>query len=172
VAGHRFRDDRPMGEDMAESGSAMGDDGHEDGGSVVDEMTGLANRRGFLEILRMEERRHARYGGEPILVLVDVGQTLAQTSDEERPEQLLQIADIVADAVRDTDTIARVDEDRFAILAIQAGCSASSIVGRLRLQLELRRFALAEVTVGEPGSLVAAWLGLEGSARPQLRIVR
>jgi len=152
-------------------GSASGD-GPEGSASVVDEVTGLANRQGFLEILRMEERRHARYGGSPILVLVDVRRVVALRPAAEQPELLVEIADVLADCIRDTDTLARVDDDRFAILAIQAGCSASSIVGRLRLHLELRRIHQAEVTVGEPGSLLTAWQALEGPVHPTLRLVR
>jgi len=161
-----------MGKGTVPGGSATEDDGVDDNASVVDELTGLANRRGFLEILRMEERRHARYGGIPILVLVDIGQVLAVRPAGEHPEVLMQTADTLADCIRDTDTLARVDDDRFAILAIQAGCSAASIVGRLRLHLELRRIHQAEVTTGESGSLLAAWQGLEGAARPTLRLVR
>lgn len=158
------------GEGMSRGGSAMDDDA--DHLSVVDELTGLANRRGFMEILRMEERRHARYGGTPILVLVDVRKVLAERLAENGGELLVEIADVLADCIRDTDTLARVDDDRFAILAIQAGCSAASIVGRLRLNLELRRIHQADVTVGESGSLTESWRGLEGHAKPALRIVR
>jgi diguanylate cyclase (GGDEF)-like protein len=144
-----------------------------DDASVVDELTGLANRRGFMEILRMEERRHARYGGSPILVLVDVAKALAQQPESERGEILLETAAIIADAMRDTDTVARVDDSRFAILAIQAGCSAFSIVGRLKLQFELRRIGQVDVAVGESGSLIAAWRALEApAAQPTLRLVR
>ena len=140
---------------------------------VVDDLTGLANRRGFMEILRMEERRHARYGGSPILVLVDVAKALDRRP-EERDEILLETAAIIADAMRDTDTVARVDDTRFAILAIQAGCSAFSIVGRLKLQFELRRIGQVDVAVGESGSLIAAWRALEAPAaqQPKLRLVR
>jgi GGDEF domain-containing protein len=159
-----------MGEGTTYGGPATDDD--DVMGNVVDEVTGLANRRGFMEILRMEERRHARYGGTPILVLVDVGRVVSESSDDERTELLVEIASTLADAIRDTDTLARVDDDRFAILAIQAGCSATSIVGRLRLHLELRRIHQADVTVGEPGSLATAWRALEGPARPALRLVR
>jgi len=158
-----------MGKGTVQGGSASEDD---DNAPVVDELTGLANRRGFLEILRMEERRHARYGGSPILVLVDVGRVLAARPADEHEGLLVEVAAILADCVRDTDTLARVDDDRFAILAIQAGCSASSIVGRLRLNLELRRIHQVDVTVGEAGSLLTAWQGLEGATRPTLRLVR
>ena len=161
-----------MGKGTVQGGPAAEDDGAADTMSVVDEVTGLANRQGFLEILRMEERRHARYGGIPILVLIDVGRVLAPKSPAERAELLVGIADILADCIRDTDTLARVDDDRFAILAIQAGCSASSIVGRLRLHLELRRVHQADVMLGESGSLLAAWQALEEPTRPTLRVVR
>jgi GGDEF domain-containing protein len=120
----------------------------------------------------MEERRHARYGGSPILVLVDVANALARRP-EERDEILLETAAIIADAMRDTDTVARVDDSRFAILAIQAGCSAFSIVGRLKLQFELRRIGQVDVAVGESGSLIAAWRALEAPpTQPTLRLVR
>jgi GGDEF domain-containing protein len=159
-----------MGNGRTQGGPATDDD--EEMGDVVDEVTGLANRRGFMEILRMEERRHARYGGSPILVLVDVANALARRP-EERDEILLETAAIIADAMRDTDTVARVDDTRFAILAIQAGCSAFSIVGRLKLQFELRRIGQVDVAVGESGSLIAAWRALEApAAQPTLRLVR
>jgi len=146
-------------------------DGLEDAESVVDDLTGLANRQGFMEILRMEERRHARYGGSPILVLVDVAKAVAQRPAD-RDDVLLEAAEIIADAMRDTDTVARVDDNRFAILAIQAGCSSFSIVGRLRLQFELRQIRQVEVAVGEPGSLMSSWRALETPAQPTLRLVR
>lgn len=161
-----------MGNGTVPGGSATGGDGVEDNPSVIDELTGLANRRGFLEILRLEERRHARYGGSPILVLVDVRRVLAPCPAAEQGALLVEIAAILADCIRDTDTLARVADDRFAILAIQAGCSASSIVGRLRLHLELRRIHQADVLVGEPGSLSTAWRALEEPTRPTLHIVR
>ena len=161
-----------MGKGTVPGGSATEDDGVDDYPSVVDELTGLANRQGFLEILRLEERRHARYGGTPILVLVDVRRVLAPRPEDEQGALLVEIAALLADCIRDTDTLARVDDDRFAILAIQAGCSSSSIVGRLRLHLELRRIHQAEVMVGGPGSLLTAWQAFEEPARPTLRLVR
>jgi GGDEF domain-containing protein len=158
------------GERGTQGGSAMDDDAGN--ASVVDELTGLANRQGFMEILRMEERRHARYGGTPILVLVDLAGALAERPATEHPSLLIDVAEVLADAIRDTDTLARVDEDRFAILAIQAGCSAASIVGRLRLHLELRRIHQVDVLVGEPGTLTSSWRSLEAPARPTLRLVQ
>ena len=137
---------------------------------VVDEVTGLANRRGFLEMLRMEERRRVRYGGSPTLMMVDVERSVAPLDPSERPGALLQIAAVLADATRDTDTLGRVDDYRFALLAIGAEATPAPITGRLRLFLEMRGVQAA-VTVGRPGSLDDAWRELDGAARPALRLV-
>ena len=161
-----------MGNITAHGGSASDDDGFEDNLSVLDEVTGLPNRRGFLEVLRMEERRHARYGGSPILFLVDVRRALAQRAPSERNDLLVEVAGILADCIRDTDTLARVDDERFAILAIQAGADASSIVGRLRIHLELRRIHQSEVTIAQSGGMADNWRSVDESPRPALRLVR
>ena len=137
---------------------------------VVDEVTGLANRRGFLEMLRMEERRRARYGGSPTLMMVDVERTVAGLHAAERPAALLQIAAVLADATRDTDTLGRVDDYRFALLAIGAGSAPAPIAGRLRLFLEMKGVQ-AVVTAAAHGSLEEAWRELDGSPRPALRLV-
>lgn len=161
-----------MGKGTVHGGSATEDDGLDDNLAVLDEVTGLPNRRGFLEVLRMEERRHARYGGSPILFLVDVRRPLAQRAPSERNDLLVEVAGILADCIRDTDTLGRIDDERFAILAIQAGADAASIVGRLRLHLELRRIHQCEVTLAETAGPADAWRTADGPLRPTLRLVR
>ena len=138
---------------------------------VVDEVTGLANRRGFLEMLKMEERRRARYGGSPTLMMVDVERAVARLAPDEQPRALLQIAAVLADATRDTDTLGRVEDYRFALLAIGAGSSPAPITGRLRLFLEMRGVQ-ATVTVATPGDLDQAWRELDAPPRTTLRLVR
>ena len=138
---------------------------------VVDEVTGLANRRGFLEMLKMEERRRVRYGGSPTLMIVDVERSVARLAPEARVEMLIQIAAVLADAIRDTDTLGRIDDFRFGLLAIGAGSAPTPITGRLRLFLEMKGVQ-ASVAVGAPGDLEDAWRQLDGSARPALRVVR
>jgi GGDEF domain-containing protein len=138
---------------------------------VVDEVTGLANRRGFLEMLRMEERRRARYGGSPILMMVDVERSVARLDPSDQPTALLRIAAVLADATRDTDTLGRVDDYRFALLAIGAESAPTPITGRLQLFLEMSGVQAA-VSVAEPGPLEQGWRELDGSARPTLRLIR
>jgi GGDEF domain-containing protein len=140
---------------------------------VVDEVTGLANRRGFLEMVKMEERRRARYGGSPTLMMVDVERSMARLDPAEQPKALLQIAAVLADATRDTDTLGRVADFRFALLAIGAGSTPAPITGRLRLFLEMRGIQ-ADVTVGTAGNLEHAWRELDTADAPRttLRLVR
>jgi GGDEF domain-containing protein len=138
---------------------------------VVDEVTGLANRRGFFEMLKMEERRRARYGGSPTLMIVDVQRTVAGLAPAERPAALVQTAAVLADATRDTDTLGRIDDYRFALLAIGAGSAPTPITGRLRLFLEMRGVQ-ADVIVGPDGDLEQAWRELDSSPRPALRLIR
>jgi GGDEF domain-containing protein len=141
---------------------------------VVDEVTGLANRRGFLEMLRMEERRRARYGGSPALMMVDVERSVACLDPAERPGALLQIAAVLADATRDTDTLGRVDDFRFALLAIGTGSESTPIAGRLRLFLEMRGVQAAVTTASAGTALEQAWRELDAgpASRPVLRLLR
>jgi GGDEF domain-containing protein len=138
---------------------------------VVDEVTGLANRRGFLEMLKMEERRRVRYGGSPMLMIVDVERSVARLAPEAQGKMLVQIAAVLADAIRDTDTLGRIDAYRFGLLAIGDGSAPTPITGRLRLFLEMKGVQ-ATVAVGAPGDLEHAWSQIDGAARPGLRVVR
>jgi len=144
---------------------------NDDEAPVVDEVTGLANRRGFLEMIRMEERRRARYGGSPTLMLVDVERSLARLAPADHDRALVQVAATLAAATRDTDTLGRIDDYRFGLLAIGAGDEPTSITGRLRLFLEMNGVQAA-VALGSPGNLEQAWRELDGSSRPTLRLVR
>jgi GGDEF domain-containing protein len=138
---------------------------------VVDEVTGLANRRGFLEMVRMEERRRSRYGGSPTLMVVDVERTIGRLDPAERGPALVKVAATLAAATRDTDTLGRISDYRFGLLAIGAGDEATPITGRLRLFLEMNGVQ-ATVAVGAPGNLEHAWRDIDGAPRPALRLVR
>ncbi|HYH48632.1 MAG TPA: diguanylate cyclase [Acidimicrobiia bacterium] len=143
---------------------------NDDEAPVVDEVTGLANRRGFLEMVRMEERRRARYGGSPTLMTVDVERSAARLDPADHDRMLVKVAATLAAATRDTDTLGRIDDYRFGLLAIGAGDEPMSITGRLRLFLEINGVQ-ATVSVGSPGDLEQAWRELDGSGRPTLRLV-
>jgi hypothetical protein len=122
-------------------------------------------------MLKMEERRRARYGGSPTLMIVDVERTVAGLAPAERAAALVQIAAGLADATRDTDTLGRIDDYRFALLAIGVGSAPTPITGRLRLFLEMKGVQ-ADVAVGPDGDLEEAWRQLNHSPRPALRLIR
>jgi GGDEF domain-containing protein len=105
--------------------------------------------------------------------MVDVERSLARLTAAERPAALLQVAAVLADATRDTDTIGRVGDYRFALLAIAAGPAPSPtpLIGRLRLFLEMKGVE-AVVSVAQAGSLAQAWRELDTPVRPGLRLVR
>jgi len=88
-------------------------------------------------------------------MMVDVERAVARLAPADQPQALLQIAAVLADATRDTDTLGRVEDYRFALLAIGAGSSPAPITGRLRLFLEMRGVS-ATVTVAGPGDLEQA----------------
>jgi GGDEF domain-containing protein len=146
-------------------------EGDDEDAPVVDEVTGLANRRGFLEMLRMEERRRVRYGGSPTLMMVDVERSLSRLEPDERDGALLKVAATLASATRDTDTLGRIGDYRFALLAIGAGEEPSPIIGRLRLFLEMNGVQ-GTVSVASSGGLDQAWREVDGSPQPRLRLVR
>jgi len=87
--------------------------------SEVDDLTGLYNRRFFKRHLRREVRRYQRYGHSLSLALIDLdhfkaindtyGHTLGDVA-------LCQFAQIALTTMRESDLIARVGGDEFAVL--------------------------------------------------------
>jgi len=87
--------------------------------SVTDELTGLANRRGFSLALKHTLSTLRRHGGEAALIVLDlddfkaVNDTFGHAAGD---HILLQVSQILRQHVRDTDTVARLGGDEFALL--------------------------------------------------------
>jgi len=87
--------------------------------SVTDELTGLANRRGFSVAANHALATMRRHGGEAALILVDMDdfKTINDTFGHGAGDHILQhVGQILRGQVRDTDTVARLGGDEFAIL--------------------------------------------------------
>lgn len=88
--------------------------------SVTDELTGLANRRAFLEALTEEIERSKRYGTDVGLVLMDLdgfGKFNKIYSEEQGNEVLREIARVLRETSREVDHPARHNiGDEFAII--------------------------------------------------------
>ncbi len=87
--------------------------------SVTDELTGLANRRGFTFAANHALATMRRHGGETALIVVDMDdfKTINDTFGHGAGDHILHhVGEILRAHVRDTDTVARMGGDEFAIL--------------------------------------------------------
>jgi len=102
---------------------------------------GSRSRNAGLEI---EERRARRYGSPATVVIIDLDR-LKEINDahgHDAGDELLRLAgESLRAATRDTDAVARIGGDEFAVLCMESGADA----GR-RIEAKIRR-ALTEVGV-------------------------
>lgn len=136
--------------------------------ALTDPLTGVANRRAWDRAIGAEERRRRRYGGHASIVVVDIDalRMVNESQGHLGGDLLLRlVADTLGDASRDSDIVARVGGDEFALLALD--CDEA----RLRIVVSRLRRALAETGVGasvggasrRPGvGLEAAWTEANG----------
>jgi diguanylate cyclase len=101
-----------------------------------DALTGLCNRRGLEEALRHEYRRFRRNGHPAIYVVLDLDhfQHFNTTWGREGGDTALRtVAELLRRTLRDVDTLARLDGDRFALVIPDiSGRLASELVERVR----------------------------------------
>lgn len=105
--------------------------------SLVDDLTGLNNRRGFLALAEQQIRHARRNSRELVLLFIDLDD-LKQINDKHGHQAgdiaLQRSARVLRATFRDSDIIARLGGDEFVVLAADTGTSAS-IVERLRKAL-------------------------------------
>ena len=107
--------------------------------AVTDELTGLANRRRFMEVVRLELKRAERFQSPLGLVLVDLDDFKLvndrfghQTGDE----VLRALGDVFRAGLRDVDLAARLGGEEFAVLLPETDDSgAAGVAERLRTAL-------------------------------------
>ena len=104
--------------------------------ATVDELTGLANRRGFLAVAEHQLRLAARLGEPVALLFLDLDnlKTVNDSLGHAAGDQMLQeTAEIMETTFRDSDLAARVGGDEFCVLlATQEDPGAKIALGRLR----------------------------------------
>jgi len=90
--------------------------------SVTDELTGLANRRGFM-ILAEQQRKLVKRGHSMVLLYMDlndfksINDTLGHNVGD---EALVETAEILRTCVRESDILARMGGDEFAALLVDS----------------------------------------------------
>lgn len=113
-----------------------------DSGSLshVDELTGLANRRGFIDLARAELDAAVRAQRRMLLIFTDLD-GLKQINDrfghQAGDRALAEFASLLRAAFRERDLVARLGGDEFVVLVTDAsGVSAAELVSRLTARVE------------------------------------
>lgn len=104
--------------------------------TLVDELTGLYNRRGFITLAQQQLKIAKRMKREMLLLFADVDQ-LKLVNDtlghQEGDRALIDTAHILKQTFREPDIIARIGGDEFAALIIEASrADSEAIAGRLK----------------------------------------
>jgi diguanylate cyclase (GGDEF)-like protein/PAS domain S-box-containing protein len=107
--------------------------------SVIDELTGLMNRRGFLTVAQQTLNLAQRLEGPLLLVFADLDgmKTINDTLGHcEGDHALIDTAEILRKTYRDSDVIARLGGDEFAALAMGKSIEDAAVLAR-RLQNQI-----------------------------------
>jgi diguanylate cyclase (GGDEF)-like protein/PAS domain S-box-containing protein len=111
--------------------------------SLIDELTGLYNRRGFLTLARHQQKVSSRTGKEMLLIYADVD-GLKKINDtyghDVGDTALAETARILKESFRSSDLTARLGGDEFVALMIEAPAPCSEelrarFVEKLRMKL-------------------------------------
>ncbi len=98
---------------------------------VKDHLTGLINRRHFMEVVGREFRLAARRGGSLVLLLltIDRFKHVNNSCGRKFGDYLLkEISDLLVEKVRFTDICARVGDDEFAVLLPDADYAEGKMI--------------------------------------------
>ena len=107
--------------------------------SLIDDLTGLNNRRGFLALAEYQVKVARRTGKSFLLAFVDLD-GMKQINDtfghQEGNRALVDAAKVLKDSFRQSDVLARLGGDEFAILIAEAdGTSIYTVVQRVQQKL-------------------------------------
>jgi len=115
--------------------------------SLTDELTGLSNRRGFLALAEQQLKVAQRTGKKMLLVFADVDRMKwinDSLGHQEGDRALVQTANVLKSTFRESDIIARVGGDEFAVLALAADEDSTRILAeRLQENLDASNARLA-----------------------------
>lgn len=102
----------------------------------TDELTGLYNRRYFMEQTRRELARARRYGNPVSMLSFDIDHFKDINDRYGHPAGdavLFSLSRICAETLRETDTLARIGGEEFAVLLPESGIEEAAVIGeRLR----------------------------------------
>ena len=101
--------------------------------ALIDSMTGLFNRKGWDRALVTEESRARRYGSPACVLIVDLDD-LKQVNDSaghaDGDQVIRAAARCIRGQLRESDTVARIGGDEYAVLGIECGALAADNLSR------------------------------------------
>lgn len=111
--------------------------------ALMDELTGLYNRRGFLALAQQQVRVADRTGRPMLLFFIDVDgmKKINDTLGHAQGDLALKtVADLLQDSFRASDIVARIGGDEFVALAIETSeVGADVLSARLHKKLQSTR---------------------------------
>lgn len=120
--------------------------------SQKDELTQLNNRRAFINQLQDEHNRHQRYNTRYSLMLIDVDHmsSVSQNYGEHVSDlTLIQISQMLKDAIRPTDFLARYGGDKFILILPEVEVhGANNTAERIRNAISEYVFKINEFKFG------------------------
>jgi len=120
--------------------------------SNTDELTGLYNRRGFLTLAEQELKRAERTKKGMLFIYADLDgmKTINDTFGHQRgDEALVEAAGLLREVFRESDIIARIGGDEFALLVAETPTAYANLV-KTRLQ---RRISARNASANRPYTL-------------------
>ena len=136
----------------------------------IDHVTGLANKRLFFELARLEVKKSIRYRHPLTVIYIDIDDftNIYDKLGQSIGNKLLQIvAETLKDSIRETDIMGRIGSDEFVILLPGSGHEPAQIVAN-RVQRQLREamethkwsvtFSIGAVTFINPPNSVDAMI--------------
>jgi diguanylate cyclase (GGDEF)-like protein len=127
----------------------------------TDPLTGLANRRHFMECLEREYRRTLRYGGPLSFVMADIDHFKSindRHGHQVGDEALVVVAERLREGVREQDIVGRYGGEEFGLILPETQLTGAAVVAeRCRLLIEKSPIQTGEATLSLSVSLGAAF---------------
>ncbi len=120
--------------------------------SLIDDMTGLFNKKGFTQLLESETNRAQRYQEELALCLIglDLKEKLSQGNSKVIELMIRTVCQMLSREIRRTDILSRIDTTTFAMVAPKTSPTQANVLcKRLRqvLNRNLLGFGAPSLTV-------------------------
>ncbi len=116
--------------------------------STTDHLTGLSNRREFLERYEFEKKRMERYGGNLAIAIMDIDyfKMINDNFGHDTGDRVLvQLADLLEKNIRETDMVARWGGEEFLFLLVNSDVNeAETCIEKLMTVIREHDFGLGE----------------------------